>query len=50
MSRMSSGGTMISDRSNNVPLSNDSAVHNFGLDCSYIFHSPLTDPARWTAG
>jgi hypothetical protein len=36
--------------SNNVPLSNDSAVHNFGLDCSYIFHSPLTDPARWTAG
>jgi len=33
-----------------VPLSNDRAVHNFGLDCSPIFHKPLTNPARWTAG
>jgi hypothetical protein len=33
-----------------VPLSNDGAVHNFGLNCSPIFHKPLTDPAWWTAG
>jgi hypothetical protein len=33
-----------------VPLSNDRAVHNFGLDCSPIFHKPLTNPAGWTAG
>jgi hypothetical protein len=32
-----------------VPLSNDSAVHNLGLNCSPIFHNPLTDPAGWTA-
>jgi len=32
-----------------VPLSNDNAVHNLGLNCSPIFHSPLTDPAGWTA-
>jgi hypothetical protein len=31
-----------------VPLSNDGAVHNFGLDCSPIFHKSLTDPAGWT--
>jgi hypothetical protein len=33
-----------------VPLSNDSAVHYLGLNCSPIFHKPLTDPAEWTAG
>jgi hypothetical protein len=33
-----------------VPLSNDSAVHNLGLNCSPIFHKPLTNPAGWTAG
>jgi hypothetical protein len=32
-----------------VLLSNDSAVHNLGLNCSPIFHNPLTDPAGWTA-
>jgi hypothetical protein len=31
-----------------IPLSNDGAVHNFGLNCNPIFHKPLTDPARWT--
>jgi hypothetical protein len=34
----------------NVPLSNDGAVHNFGLNCNPIFHKPLTDLAGWTAG
>jgi len=33
-----------------VPLSNDGAVHNFGLNCIPIFHKLLTDPAGWTAG
>jgi hypothetical protein len=33
-----------------ILLSNDGAVHNFGLNCSPIFHKPLTDPAGWTAG
>jgi hypothetical protein len=33
-----------------VPLSNDGAVHNFGLNCSPIFHKPLTDPVGWTVG
>jgi hypothetical protein len=33
-----------------VPLSNDGAVHNFGLNCSPIFHKPLTDPVGWIAG
>jgi hypothetical protein len=33
-----------------VPLSNDGAVYNFGLNCSPIFHKPLTDPAGWTVG
>jgi hypothetical protein len=32
-----------------VSLGNDCAVHSLGLDCSPIFHSPLTDPVRWTA-
>jgi len=32
-----------------VPLSNDSAVRNLGLNCSLIFHNPLTDPAGWIA-
>jgi hypothetical protein len=32
-----------------VPLSNDSAVHYLGLNCSPIFHKPLTDPVGWTA-
>jgi hypothetical protein len=36
-------------RPDDVPLSNDCAVHSLGLDCSPIFHSPLTDPAWWTA-
>jgi len=31
---------------NNVLLRNDSVVHNLGLNCSPIFHKPLTDPAR----
>jgi hypothetical protein len=33
-----------------VPLSNDGAVHNFGLNFSPIFHKPLTDPVGWTVG
>jgi hypothetical protein len=36
-------------RPDDVPLGNDSAVHSLGLDYSPIFHSPLTDPVRWTA-
>jgi hypothetical protein len=36
--------------SKNVPLSNDGTVHNFGLNCSPIFHEPLMDPAGCTAG
>jgi len=36
-------------RPDDVPLSNDCVVHSLGLDCSPIFHSPLMDPARWTA-
>jgi hypothetical protein len=36
--------------SKDVLLSNDGAVHNFGLNCSPIFHKPLTNPAGWTAG
>jgi hypothetical protein len=32
-----------------IPLSNDGAVHNFGLNCSPIFHKPLMDLAGWTA-
>jgi hypothetical protein len=31
-----------------VPLSNDSAVHNLGLNCSPIFQNPLTYPVGWT--
>jgi hypothetical protein len=33
-----------------VPLNNDGAVHNLGLNFSPIFYNPLTDPAGWTAG
>jgi len=36
-------------RPDDVPLGNDSTVHSLSLDCSPIFHSPLTGPARWTA-
>jgi hypothetical protein len=32
-----------------IPLSNDKAVHNFGLNCNPIFHKPLTNPAWWNA-
>jgi hypothetical protein len=32
-----------------ILLSNDRAVHNFGLNSSPIFHKPLTHPAGWTA-
>jgi hypothetical protein len=35
--------------SKDVPHSNDSAVHNLGLNCSPIIHNPLTDPAGRTA-
>jgi hypothetical protein len=36
-------------RANHIPLGYDYEVHSFGLKCSPIFHSPLADPALWTA-
>jgi hypothetical protein len=35
-------------RSNHIALSNDCAVHDFGLECAPLFLCPLADPALGT--
>jgi hypothetical protein len=32
-------------RSDHIALSNDCAIHDFGLECPPLFLSPLADPA-----
>jgi hypothetical protein len=35
-------------RSDHIALSNDCAIHDFGLECAPLFLSPLADPALGT--